>query len=219
MSDHREGSGGQGEQPAAKSGHGGSSAAGSGQTGLGEQVRGLARRALRPQSLRGAPTEWAGDLAAEWRSRAGALRAGAREQADARLEALIEQRRAERGRPAAPEVDAALEARRRARAERAGRLRRREALLAQARTPDERRVLTRVAAATAWAGGEDDPPRYTALLDHLAPGGDAAREMAVHRALWSLAERRVLAISPHGEVSACEASSGETQSGAQTLPG
>ncbi|SEJ14095.1 hypothetical protein SAMN04488058_104114 [Deinococcus reticulitermitis] len=183
-------------------------------TGLGRQVRGLAKRALQPGQQRGAPAEWAGDLAAEWRSRAEALRSGAREQADARLEALIEQRRTERGRPAAPEVDAALEARRRERVQRAERLRRREALLAQARTPDERRVLTRVAAATPWAGGEGEAPRYTTLLDGLAPGGDAAREMAIHRALWSLAERRVLAVSPHGEVTACQ-----DPLDARTLPG
>ena len=55
-----------------------------------------------------------------------------------------------------------------------------------------------------WAGGSGQPPRYTALLDALAPGGQAEQEMSVHRAIWALAEREVISVSPHGVVSAVQ---------------
>ncbi|WP_380052099.1 hypothetical protein [Deinococcus petrolearius] len=136
------------------------------------------------------------------RGRREELRASGRERADTRLEALIEARRERRGETTPPEVADLLDARRREREARARQLRERAAFLAQATTPEEGRVLRRVASGTPRLGGEDPEPRYTELLDTLAPGGDPAREMAVHRAVWALAERRVLAVSPHGAVRA-----------------
>ncbi|PTA67152.1 hypothetical protein C8263_14290 [Deinococcus arcticus] len=138
---------------------------------------------------------------------AGRLRAGAqglRDQvqarADGHLERVITERRA--GGATDPDTLAALTRRRAAREARAAQARARAGLLAQAQGPEQRQVLTLVAAVTPWAGGEPGELRYTILLDRLAPGGDPAREMAVHRALWTLAERRVLAVSPHGVISA-----------------
>lgn len=137
------------------------------------------------------------------RTRAEELRAEAARRADERLEALIAERRAERGQSVPPEVDAALAQRRAEREARSARLAAREALLARAQTPHERTLLARLAAVTPWANAEGEgegSARYTALLDGLAPGGDAAAEMAIHRALWGLAERRVLRVSEYGEV-------------------
>lgn len=136
------------------------------------------------------------------RGRREELRASSRERADTRLETLIESRRERRGEATPPEVAGLLDARRREREAHARQLRERAAFLEQAMTPEESRVLLRVVAGTPRLGGEDPEPRYTELLDTLAPGGDPAREMAVHRAVWSLAERRVLAVSPHGTVRA-----------------
>lgn len=136
------------------------------------------------------------------RGRSEELRASGRERADARLEALIESRRERRGETPPPEVTGVLDERRREREAQAERLRLRAAFLEQGATPEERRVLTRVAAGTPRMGGQEGEPRYTELLDTLAPGGDPAREMGVHRAVWGLAERRVLAVSPHGLVRA-----------------
>ncbi|MVN87892.1 hypothetical protein GO986_14110 [Deinococcus sp. HMF7620] len=138
---------------------------------------------------------------------AGRLKTGARglrdqaqARADSRLEQLLGERRA--GQPGDPETLAALAARRAAREARAAQLRARETLLGQAQTPEQRQVLRAVVAVTPWAGGEAGTLRYTELLDRLAPGGGAGREMAVHRALWTLAEQHILAVSPHGEVTA-----------------
>ncbi|WP_034387089.1 hypothetical protein [Deinococcus sp. YIM 77859] len=140
------------------------------------------------------------DAAESLRERARMWRETARSRADLHLEELVERRY--RGQP--PEALGALLAqRRREREDRAARLRARRALLALAETPEQRRVLTRVAEATPWAGGEEAEVRYTLLLDELAPSGNAEAEMAVHRAIWTLAERRVLAVSPHGVVTAC----------------
>lgn len=140
------------------------------------------------------------DAAAGLRERAQTWRETARSRADTHLEQLVERRY--EGRP--PEaLSALLGQRRHEREARAARLRARQALLALAETPEQRRVLTRVAGATPWAGGEAAELRYTLLLDELAAPGSAEAEMAVHRAIWSLAERRVLAVSPHGVVTAC----------------
>lgn len=138
------------------------------------------------------------DVTGSLRGRGEELRGQVRDRAEQRLEELIEQRRQERG--LSPEVDAALAARRHEREQRAAQQQIRAQALQHAATPEERRVLTRVADACPLSGGQPPAPRYTALLDALAPGGDAGREMAVHRAIWSLAERRVLAVSAHGEV-------------------
>ncbi|WP_288481635.1 hypothetical protein [uncultured Deinococcus sp.] len=154
---------------------------------LGERARQDPRVQQAAESLRGRREE---------------LRASGRERADARLEALIEARRERRGETTPPEVAGLLEARRREREAHARQLRERAAFLEQATSPEESRVLRRVASGTPRLGGEDPEPRYTELLDTLAPGGDPAREMAVHRAVWALAERRVLAVSPHGAVRA-----------------
>ncbi len=132
------------------------------------------------------------------RGRGEELRGQVHDRAEQRLEELIEQRRQERG--LSPEVDAALAARRHEREQRAAQQQIRAQALQHAVTPEERRVLTRVADACPLSGGQPPAPRYTALLDALAPGGDAGREMAIHRAIWGLAERRVLAVSAHGEV-------------------
>lgn len=142
------------------------------------------------------------EAAAELRGRTGELREAARARADGHLERLIESR-AGRGEPLPDEVAALLDRRRREREARAARLRAKQALLALAESAEQRRVLLLVAGATPWAGGTGEELRYTTLLDRLAPSGDAEAEMGVHRALWTLAERRVLAVSPHGAVTAC----------------
>lgn len=143
------------------------------------------------------------DTAASLRERAQELGATARSRADQHLEGLIEGAHARRGEPTPSDVAALLDRRRREREAQAARLRARQVLLALAETPEQRRVLTLVAQATPWAGGDEPEVRYTTLLDRLAPSGGAEAEMDVHRALWTLAERRVLAVSPHGEVTAC----------------
>ena len=150
------------------------------------------------------------DVTSGWRDRAQQVRGGWHDRAEQRLEDLIEQRRRDRGEDLPPEVGAALSVRRQEREKRAEELRWRGEVLAQARTAEERRVLQRVLGGLAEAdrATADAAPRYTALLDSLAPGGEPAREMAVHRAIWSLAERRVLAVSPHGEVTVTFVSSG-----------
>lgn len=140
------------------------------------------------------------DVTGSLRGRGEELRGQVRDRAEQRLENLIEQRRQERGGPLPPEVGAALASRRHEREQRAAQQHRRAQALQHAAGPEERRVLTRVADASPRTGGQPPAPRYTALLDALAPGGNAEREMAVHRAIWSLAERRVLAVSVHGEV-------------------
>ena len=140
------------------------------------------------------------DVTGSLRGRGEELRGQVRHRAEQRLEELIEQRRQARGQNLSPEVGAALAARRHEREQRAAQQQLRAQALRHAATPEERRVLTRVADACPLTGGQSPAPRYTALLDALAPGGDAEREMAVHRALWGLAERRVLAVSAHGGV-------------------
>ncbi|WP_295816306.1 hypothetical protein [uncultured Deinococcus sp.] len=158
--------------------------------GLGDAARRLGSRALDSARVQ------------ELGTQVQELRASAAARADQRLEALISDARARRGQTPPDEVAALLARRRHEREEQQQRVRARAELLAHAGTPDERRVLTRVAAATPWAGGEATTLRYTQLLDDLAPQGGAVAEMAVHRALWGLAERRVLAVSPHGVVTA-----------------
>ncbi|MEF2277441.1 hypothetical protein V3W47_03960 [Deinococcus sp. YIM 134068] len=162
-------------------------------------LRGVARRLA--EGVRQSPRVQ--EAAAEVRDRARELRETTRARADSRLERLIEDGRARRGEDLPDEVSALLMERRREREARAARLRARAALLALAGGPEQRRVLTLVADATPWAGGEAAEVRYTTLLDRLAPSGGAEAEMGVHRALWTLAERRVLAVSPHGVVTAC----------------
>ncbi|MBB6016203.1 hypothetical protein ACFP9V_14080 [Deinococcus radiopugnans] len=140
------------------------------------------------------------------RDRAEAVRIRVGDTADRNLERLIGEARARRGEATPDEVAAVLETRRRERDARIRRALARQELLNRAETPEQRQILTLVAGVTAWAGGspEAGPLRYTALLDRLAPGGSAEAEMAVHRALWTLAERRVLAVSPHGVVTAVQ---------------
>ncbi|GAA5512711.1 hypothetical protein Dcar01_01432 [Deinococcus carri] len=161
---------------------------------------------LRAAARRAAGAAWRDprvqDARAGLRERAQEWRSEVQSRADARLEQVIERRYGGQGTP--PEaVSALLAQRRQAREAHAARLRARQALLALAETPEQRRVLTQVAQATPWAGGEAGEVRYTALLDQLAPSGSPEAEMGVHRALWTLAERRVLAVSPHGVVTAC----------------
>lgn len=137
------------------------------------------------------------------RERAGELRGAARARVDERLEHLLSERYGRQGEAPPEAVSALLAARRQEREARAARLRARQTLLALAETPEQRRVLTRVVGVTPWAGGEAGELRYTTLLDTLAPSGGAEAEMGIHRALWTLAERRVLAVSPHGRITAC----------------
>ncbi|MFC4426257.1 hypothetical protein [Deinococcus navajonensis] len=138
------------------------------------------------------------------RERARDLRSVAAARADQHLERLIQDTHARRGAQAPEEVAALLEARRREREAQVQAGEARRALLARAGSAEQRRVLGLVVRHTPWAGGtEMGELRYTAVLDLLAPSGHAAEEMSVHRALWTLAEARVLAISPHGVVSAC----------------
>lgn len=73
-------------------------------------------------------------------------------------------------------------------------------LLTRAQNPTQRELLTLLFGRTPWLGGEGEALRYTQLLDALAPNGSLEREMSAHRALWTLAEARVLAVSPHGEI-------------------
>ena len=150
------------------------------------------------QALRGP----VGGAAESLRRRGSQVRDQLGERADARLERLITERRAAQAAPPDPEALAVLARRRAEREARAARLRARQTLLAQAQTPAERQVMQAVVNVTDWAGGQDAPLRYTALLDQLAPRGDAASEMAAHRALWTLAERQVLSVSPHGLIRA-----------------
>lgn len=159
---------------------------------LGGLARRLATRALGDPRVQ--------EATLSLKTRAESLRSGVRDRADERLEALIESRSA--GGHLSGEVEDALHQRRVQREERQAKQAAREAVLAVATTSEERRVLLRVLEGTAWAGGERDLPRYTALLDALAAGGSAEQEMAVHRAIWSLAEREVLSVSPHGLISA-----------------
>ncbi len=158
-------------------------------SGLGSLARRLAARALSDPRVQ--------EAASGLKVSAETLRTGARTRADERLEALIEARQAGQGGPVDPELNTALAQRRREREERSARLLAREKVLAVATTTEERRVLLRALDAAAWAGGERGAPRYTELLDMLAQG-QTASEMAVHRAIWSLAERHVISVSPNG---------------------
>lgn len=162
-------------------------------------VRASARRAAEA-ALR---TPGFQDTAASLRQRAQELGTAARTRADQHLEGLIESAHTRRGESTPAEVAALLAQRRHEREVRAARLRARQALLALAETPEQRRVLTLVAGATPWAGGHEPEMRYTTLLDRLVPSRSADAEMGIHRALWTLAERHVLAVSPHGTVAAC----------------
>ncbi|CAM3625487.1 hypothetical protein [Deinococcus frigens] len=166
--------------------------------GLRDAARRAAASALNDPRVQGA----AGLL----RDRAEAVRSRVGEGADRNLERLIGDARARRGEDTSGEVAALLEQRRRERDARIRRVQARQELLDRAETPEQRRVLTLVAGATVWAGGaaELGPLRYTTLLDRLAPSGSAEAEMAVHRALWTLAERRVLSVSPHGTLTAVQ---------------
>lgn len=132
------------------------------------------------------------------------LRSEAGVRADQRLQALIEEARARRGQIPPDEVTGLLQRRRQEREEKLAQARARQQLLAQAQNDAQRRVLILVAASTSWAGGEASSLRYTQVLDQLAPGESPAAELALHRALWTLAERRILAISPHGVVTAVQ---------------
>lgn len=158
-------------------------------SGLGGLARRLAKQALDDPRLK--------ETGSQLRHRAEELQAQVRDRADQRLEEAI----ARRGGGSA-EANELLTQRRQERDLKAGKLRARSQLLALADTPHEKRVLLRVIEGTPWAGGEGRTPRYTELLDTLAPSGEAGAEMAVHRALWSLAERRVLSVSPFGEITA-----------------
>ncbi|ACO47127.1 hypothetical protein DEDE109153_05925 [Deinococcus deserti] len=162
-----------------------------------DPVRGVAgalRRDARVQQV----TSGLRDRARDWRSAASA-------RADEHLERLIQDSHARRGSEASGQVTALLEARRQEREAQARAEQARRELMARANTPEQRRILDLVASHTSWAGGTAPQElRYTALLDLLAPSGRPADEMAVHRALWTLAEQRVLAVSPHGVVTACE---------------
>ena len=166
--------------------------------GLRDTARRAAQSALNDPRVQGA--------AGLVRDRAEAVRSRVGEDADRHLQRLISESRARRGEETPDEVAALLETRRRERDARLRRVQARQQLLERAETPEQRRILTLVAGATVWAGGasEAGPLRYTALLDRLAPSGSAEAEMAVHRALWTLAERRVLSVSPHGVVSAVQ---------------
>ena len=166
--------------------------AGSPLTTLGSSLGGMARR-VASQALSDPRVQ---ETRSQLKHRAEEARAGWRDRADRRLEDMLSAK-------GSAETEAILAQRREERDLKAGILRARSGLLAEAVTPEERRVLLRVIEATPWAGGQGQTPRYTRLLDELAPSGDPAAEMAVHRALWALAERRVLAVSPHGEVTAC----------------
>ncbi|MFC4639221.1 hypothetical protein [Deinococcus hohokamensis] len=138
------------------------------------------------------------------RERARDLRSAAAARADQHLEKLIQDSHARRGAPAPAQVTALLDARRREREAQVQASQARRALLARAGSAEQRRVLSLVARHTPWTGGTATQDlRYTAVLDLLAPTGHPDEEMAVHRALWSLAEARVLAVSPHGVVTAC----------------
>ncbi|MBB5233891.1 hypothetical protein [Deinococcus budaensis] len=143
------------------------------------------------------------DTAARLRTRAQEFGGAARSQADSHLERLIERAHTRSGDPVPDDVAAVLARRRHEREARAAQARARAALLAQGETAEQRRVLTLLAEVTPWAGGQPGELRYTGLLDRLAPSGSPEAEMPVHRALWTLAERRVLAVSPHGAVTAC----------------
>lgn len=170
----------------------------SGQDSLGQDpLRGAAgalRRDVRVQQV----TTGLRDRARDWRSAASA-------RADEHLERLIQDSHARRGTEASDQVTALLEARRQEREAQARAEQARRELMARANTSEERRVLDLVASHTPWAGGTATQElRYTTLLDLLAPSGRPAEEMAVHRALWTLAEARVLVVSPHGVVTACE---------------
>ncbi|EYB66573.1 hypothetical protein DEIPH_ctg095orf0003 [Deinococcus phoenicis] len=164
-------------------------------------------RGFRAAARRAAETVWRDprvqDARAGLRDRAQEWRSEVRQRADTHLEQIIERRYGGQGTAPPEAVSALLSQRRREREARVGQLRARQALLSLAQGTEQRRVLTQVAQATPWAGGEAREVRYTALLDQLAPSGRADAEMAVHRALWTLAERRVLAVSPHGVVTAC----------------
>ena len=144
------------------------------------------------------------DAADTVRGRVRDLRTAAQDRADAHLERLLAQSHARRGTAPSAEVAESLARRREERDARARAAQARAALLAQAHTPD-------------LGGTLPDALRYTALLDTLVPGGGAAEEMAVHRALWTLAERRVLAVSRHGEITACPVI--EMDLGRQITPG
>ncbi|ABF43912.1 hypothetical protein Dgeo_2478 (plasmid) [Deinococcus geothermalis DSM 11300] len=162
-------------------------------------VRAAARRAA--EAVRQDPRVQ--EAAAGLRGRVQELSSAARLRADRHLERLIEAAHTRQGEPVPAEVAALLARRREARETQARQLRARAALIALGDGPEQRRVLTLVAQATPWAGGEAAELRYTQILDRLASSGEAGAEMRVHRALWTLAERHVLAVSPHGRVSAC----------------
>lgn len=151
-------------------------------TGRAKKLVAGAAEEARTYDLRGK----VGDLRGQWQGKA-----------EERLETLIQRRRQERGESIPAEVDAALNARRRELEEQAEQRRFESEVLAQARGTEEKRVLLLVLGSRRRG---EAPPRYTTLLDHLAAGGEAEREMAIHRALWSLAERRLLSVSPHGEI-------------------
>lgn len=130
--------------------------------------------------------------ARQWRDKA---RSRAEERQD---EELL--RKQARGETLTPAEEVQLAQRRAARERLQRQQEARAALLAQAQTPAQRQVLELLSEHTPWLGGSTGPLRYTQLLDQLAPTGSAEQEMSYHRALWSLAEMRLLAVSPHGEI-------------------
>lgn len=180
-------------QAAGKAAAGSSSAKPSTPTDLGQQVVSEVWQHPAVQSAVKGGLKTVSSQARQWRDKA---RSRAEERQD---EELL--RKQTRGETLTPAEEVQL-AQRRAERERLQRQQEaRTQLLAQAQTPAQRQVLELVSQHTPWLGGSAQPLRYTQLLDQLAPTGSAAQEMSYHRALWSLAETRLLAVSPHGEIS------------------
>lgn len=137
-----------------------------------------------------------GKMRSSFGERLRGLKMDLRQKADEHLEQLMEDK------PLSDEARKLLEERRNVRLEESRSHRAKKQLLAAATTSPETAVMRQVVAATPWAGGEIQILRYTQLLDNLSDGSPAS-EMAIHRAIWSLAERGVLSVAAHGAVTAC----------------
>ncbi len=123
-----------------------------------------------------------------------------RSKADERLERLIKEKHARKGEAVPTPVDNVLQERKQERDRLRAQTQARQDFLAKAANTPQHKVLQLVALSTPWMGGNLAELRYTSMLDQLAPKGDAASEMSIHRALWTLAEQQILSVSSQGVI-------------------
>lgn len=159
---------------------------------------GQVRRSAQELALRLRNSERVREQTEQLRDQAKALQSGWQQRADQHLETVL----ARRGETLSAEAEALLLRRRAERERQEQQLRWRRHWVALGQNTEQRRILALVARKTDWLGGQGPELRYTEALDTLASRGRAEDEMRVHRALWTLAEKGTLSVSPHGVVRA-----------------